>query len=94
MTPAGHRMLRHGRIVTAASDNMCGVHLDIGRLYVIAGKAPLLNLCHYAKEYKKMSIIERTGFNGLYRKACKCEVSKTKFKYLHLYIIPKTYAYF
>lgn len=75
MTPEGQRTLKHGRIMTSAHDSMCGVNLQLGRLYIIAGRGDQLNLCHYAKEYKKMSIIERTGFTGAYKKGCACEVS-------------------
>ncbi|XP_005186137.1 tissue inhibitor of metalloproteinase [Musca domestica] len=75
MTPEGQRTLKHGRIMTSAHDSMCGVNLQLGRLYIIAGRGDQLNLCHYAKEYKKMSIIERTGFTGAYKKGCACEIS-------------------
>ncbi|TMW40607.1 hypothetical protein DOY81_014314 [Sarcophaga bullata] len=74
MTPEGHKVLRHGRLLTASEDSMCGVNLELGKLYVIAGRGAQLNLCNYVKEYQKMSIIERKGFSGIYRKACSCEV--------------------
>lgn len=76
MTPEGHKTLRHGRLLTPLEDSMCGVNLQLGKLYVIAGQGAQLNLCNYVKEYQKMSIIERKGFSGVYRKACGCEVSK------------------
>ncbi|XP_036224719.1 tissue inhibitor of metalloproteinase [Bactrocera oleae] len=74
MNEAGHKLLKHGRIVTPNSDAMCGINLDIGKLYVIAGRGPYLNSCSYVKEYQKMSVIERRGFAGAYRKGCKCSV--------------------
>ncbi|XP_037823387.1 tissue inhibitor of metalloproteinase [Lucilia sericata] len=78
MTPEGHKTLRHGRVLTPLEDSMCGVNLILGKLYVIAGRGAQLSLCNYVKEYQKMSIIERKGFSGVYRKACGCEV-KTCF---------------
>ncbi|XP_061399232.1 tissue inhibitor of metalloproteinase-like [Musca vetustissima] len=75
MTQEGQRTLKHGRIMTSAHDSMCGVNLQLGRLYVIAGRGDQLNMCHYAKEYKKMSIIERTGFTGAYKKGCGCQIT-------------------
>ncbi|XP_073817475.1 tissue inhibitor of metalloproteases [Musca autumnalis] len=76
MTPEGQQTLKHGRIMTSGHDSLCGgFDLQLGRLYVIASRGPQLNMCHYAKEYKKMSIIERTGFTGAYKKGCGCEIS-------------------
>ncbi|KAM7363562.1 tissue inhibitor of metalloproteases [Cochliomyia hominivorax] len=74
MTPEGHKILKHGRLLTPLEDSMCGVNLTLGKLYVIAGQGTQLNSCHYIKEYQQMSIIERRGFSGVYRKACSCEV--------------------
>ncbi|XP_037946755.1 tissue inhibitor of metalloproteinase [Teleopsis dalmanni] len=74
MNSAAHKMLKHGRIITPDSDAGCGINLEVGKLYVIAGRAPYLNLCSYVKEYLKMSVIERRGFSGVYRKGCKCEI--------------------
>ncbi|XP_013097182.1 tissue inhibitor of metalloproteinase [Stomoxys calcitrans] len=75
MTEEGQMTLRHGRIISSSADSMCGVNLELGRLYVIAGRGSQLNLCHYAKEYKKMSIIERTGFTGAYKRGCSCSIT-------------------
>ncbi|TMW41230.1 hypothetical protein DOY81_013689, partial [Sarcophaga bullata] len=61
-------------IIKILQVSMCGVNLELGKLYVIAGRGAQLNLCNYVKEYQKMSIIERKGFSGIYRKACSCEV--------------------
>lgn len=75
MTDAAQNVLKHGRLSTALSDSMCGVDLEVGKLYVVAGKGSKLTLCDYIKEYQKMSIIERRGFAGAYRKGCKCKVN-------------------
>jgi len=74
MNAEGHKTLKHGRIMTSNSDASCGVHLEIGKLYTIAGRGDHLSLCSYAKEYTKMSIIERRGFSGVYSKGCKCHI--------------------
>uniref|UniRef100_A0A1L8EDF8 Putative secreted metalloprotease n=1 Tax=Haematobia irritans TaxID=7368 RepID=A0A1L8EDF8_HAEIR len=74
MNDEGQRTLRHGRIMSSDSESMCGVNLELGRLYVIAGRGNQLNSCQYYKEYKKMSIVERTGFTGAYKKGCSCRI--------------------
>lgn len=68
-------MLRDGRLSTPNNDAMCGIQLDIGKVYIIAGRMPQLNLCSYYKEYTKMTISERHGFSGAYGLACNCTVS-------------------
>lgn len=75
MTEAAETVLKHGRLSTAFSDAMCGVNLEVGKLYVVAGRGSKLNLCNYIKEYQKMTIIERRGFSGAYRKGCKCKIN-------------------
>lgn len=64
---------------TPSEDSMCGVNLTVGKLYLIAGKSSKLSICNYVKEYSKMSIVERRGFAGAYKKGCACEVS-SKFE--------------
>lgn len=70
-------MLRDGRLSTPNAHSMCGIQLDIGKVYIIAGRMPQLNLCSYYKEYTKMTIAERHGFSGAYGMACNCTVSRT-----------------
>ncbi|XP_020810962.1 tissue inhibitor of metalloproteases [Drosophila serrata] len=74
-TPEARRMLRDGRLATPLADSMCGMKLDIGKVYIIAGKMPALNVCHYVKEYIKMTKTERHGFSGGYAKSCSCTVT-------------------
>ncbi|SPP87718.1 tissue inhibitor of metalloproteinase [Drosophila guanche] len=74
-TPEARRMLRDGRLATPNSDSMCGIRLDLGKVYIIAGRMPTLNVCSYYKEYTKMTITERHGFSGGYAKSCNCTVS-------------------
>ena len=87
MNEKGHDFLKHGRIMTPDNEGMCGVKLDIGKLYVIAGRAPHFDQCSYVKEYQKMTVVERRGFAGAYRKGCKCEVSKKMRSNLYFLII-------
>ncbi|ALC47043.1 Timp [Drosophila busckii] len=74
-TPEARHMLRDGRLATPNSDSMCGMQLDIGKVYIIAGRMPQLNLCNYHKEYIKMTINERHGFSGAYGKFCNCTIT-------------------
>lgn len=69
-------MLRDGRISTPGEDSMCGVDLQLGRLYIIAGRMPQLNLCNYYKDYTKMTINERHGFSGGYSLGCNCTLNR------------------
>ncbi|XP_037925254.1 tissue inhibitor of metalloproteinase [Hermetia illucens] len=71
MSEKAKSYLKEGRIMTAKSESMCGLTLEIGKIYVIAGKnGPTVNLCNYVKAYKDMTTVERRGFAGLYRKGC------------------------
>ncbi|XP_043656808.1 tissue inhibitor of metalloproteinase [Drosophila teissieri] len=71
-TPEARQMLRDGRLSTPKDDAMCGVHLRLGRVYIVAGRIPTLNICSYYKEYTKMTKTERHGFMGGYAKATNC----------------------
>ncbi|XP_017039930.1 tissue inhibitor of metalloproteinase [Drosophila ficusphila] len=74
-TPEARRMLRDGRLATPRDDGMCGIKLDLGKVYIVAGRMPYLTICSYYKEYTKMTITERHGFSGGYAKGAKCEVT-------------------
>lgn len=59
-------------------DSMCGgLELKVGKLYLIAANTALVGICNYVKEYSKMTIVERRGFAGGYKKGCSCEVYYT-----------------
>ncbi|XP_068155885.1 tissue inhibitor of metalloproteinase [Drosophila tropicalis] len=73
-TPEALRMLRDGRLTAPSMESMCGISLDIGKVYIIAGRVPMLNICSYYKEYTKMTVTERHGFSGGYGKSCNCTV--------------------
>lgn len=69
--------LREGRLFIPAMDSMCGgLSLKIGKLYLIAASSQNLNICNYVKEYSEMTIVERRGFAGAYKKGCACMVCR------------------
>ncbi|XP_034485026.1 tissue inhibitor of metalloproteinase [Drosophila innubila] len=74
-TPEARKMLRDGRLSTPILDSMCGIKLDLGKVYIIAGRLPHLTACGYYKQYTKMTIAERHGFSGAYKMACNCTVT-------------------
>lgn len=75
MSPKAHQKLRDGRLITPTMDSMCGgLNLKVGKLYLIAGNGVKIGICNYAKEYSQMTIVERRGFAGGYKKGCPCEV--------------------
>lgn len=75
MSPKAHQQLRDGRLITPTMDSMCGgLNLKVGKLYLIAGNGAKIGICNYAKEYSQMTIVERRGFAGGYKKGCPCEV--------------------
>ncbi|EDV49653.1 tissue inhibitor of metalloproteinase [Drosophila erecta] len=73
-TPEARRMLRDGRLSTPRDEGMCGIRLRLGRVYIVAGRIPSLNLCSYYKEYTAMTKTERHGFSGGYAKGANCTV--------------------
>lgn len=79
MEEKANSFLKSGKISTATSESMCGIKLHPGKLYMIAASAPHLGLCNYVKEYSKMTIVEKRGFAGAYKKGCSCVV---RSKYL------------
>lgn len=57
------------------------IYTEIGQLYAIAGNSHKVNLCQYVKEYSLMSITEKRGIAGAYKKGCACEVSRQLNQY-------------
>lgn len=75
MSKNANHSLKDGRIITASDGSLCGMKLNVGSLYVISGEDNRINICsNYVKEYSKMTIVERRGFAGGYKKGCLCEV--------------------
>lgn len=76
MSPDAQHLLRDGRLMTPSMDSMCGgLNLKVGKLYMIAASTQHIGICNYVKEYSQMSIVERRGFAGGYKKGCDCKVS-------------------
>lgn len=76
MSPDAQHLLRDGRLMTPSMDSMCGgLNLKVGKLYMIAADTQHIGICNYVKEYSQMSIVERRGFAGGYKKGCDCKVS-------------------
>lgn len=70
MSEKAQRELKHGRIMTASTDSMCGTTFDIGKIYVIAGRGPHISTCGFSKPFSSLTTVERRGFNGFYKKGC------------------------
>ncbi|XP_037025642.1 tissue inhibitor of metalloproteinase [Bradysia coprophila] len=80
MSKNANHSLKDGRIITASSESMCGMQLNVGSLYVISGKDNRVDICNnYVKEYSKMTIVERRGFAGGYKKGCLCEINMARW---------------
>ena len=70
-----------GHLYTPSVDSLCGIQLEIGETYVVAGRVyegkPRLNLCNLAMRWSEVTKRQRKGFKGLYAKGCICDVSST-----------------
>lgn len=74
MNDKAKQYLKHGRLMTAPNDALCGYEFKIGQLYAIIGRGPSIGLCDYIKEYSQLTMAEKRGIAGAYRKGCSCEV--------------------
>uniref|UniRef100_U5EKP2 Putative metalloproteinase inhibitor 3 n=1 Tax=Corethrella appendiculata TaxID=1370023 RepID=U5EKP2_9DIPT len=74
MNPAAERYLKQGRIMTPIDDSACGIKLEIGQLYVFAGSDYHVNLCSFVRKYADLTIVEKRGIAGSYRKGCTCKI--------------------
>lgn len=74
MSNETNQLLRDGRLITPPQDSLCGISLKVGKLYLISASNSRITLCDYIKEYSKMTIVERRGFAGGYKKGCPCDV--------------------
>lgn len=76
MSEKARHYLKHGRIFSAGNDGMCGIDFNLGELYLIAGSSPNVGICNYVKQYSKMTLVEKRGVAGGYKKGCECKVSE------------------
>lgn len=74
MSEKAQHYLKHGRIFSASIDSMCGYNFKLGELYLIAASSPNVGICHYIRPYSEMSIVEKRGVAGGYKKGCECSV--------------------
>ncbi|XP_063703899.1 tissue inhibitor of metalloproteinase [Culicoides brevitarsis] len=75
MSEKAHHYLKHGRIFSAGNDGMCGIDFKLGELYLIAGSSPNVGICNYVKQYSKMTLVEKRGVAGGYKKGCECKIN-------------------
>ncbi|XP_052870341.1 tissue inhibitor of metalloproteinase [Anopheles cruzii] len=66
--------LRHGKLYTAQDEAQCGVKLEPNKVYVIAANTPMVGLCNFVRPYSNLTIVEKRGLAGVYRKGCGCNI--------------------
>ncbi|RZC33743.1 TIMP domain containing protein [Asbolus verrucosus] len=76
--------LKSGRLLTATDEAMCGVNLEVGKLYAISGTVYSLkahvNLCGMAIQWKDLTRRQRKGLKVIYKHGCDCRVDYCKHK--------------
>lgn len=75
MSETANELLKHGRIFSSDSDAMCGIDLRPGELYLIAASGINVGICNFIQPYSQLTIVEKRGFAGGYKKGCECSVS-------------------
>uniref|UniRef100_A0A182M9Z8 NTR domain-containing protein n=1 Tax=Anopheles culicifacies TaxID=139723 RepID=A0A182M9Z8_9DIPT len=75
MSEEARKFLRHGKLFTASSGSMCGITLEPNKLYAIAANSEQVGLCDYVHPYSNLTIVERRGLSGIYRKGCGCRIN-------------------
>ncbi|CAH1155916.1 unnamed protein product [Phaedon cochleariae] len=72
--------LKSGRLISAADESMCGVKLQLGKLYVLSGRIHSLkahiNLCGMITEWESLTRRQRKGLKLLYRHGCSCDIKR------------------
>lgn len=74
MSEEARNLLRNGKLYTASQSAMCGVQLDPNTLYAIAANTDHVGLCDFIRPYSQLTIVEKRGLAGIYRKGCQCEI--------------------
>lgn len=75
MSPQAKKYLKGGRVFTSVFDSMCGVTLAVNQVYVIMGRSGKLNQCSdYIQRYSDLTIVNKRGIAGGYKKGCACDV--------------------
>ncbi|XP_023029098.2 tissue inhibitor of metalloproteinase [Leptinotarsa decemlineata] len=70
--------LKSGRLNTPMYDSMCGVQLELGKLYVISGRIFSLrahvNMCGMIMPWESLTRRQRKGLRLLYGHGCSCGI--------------------
>lgn len=74
MSPRAQKLLKQAKLITPPSDSTCGLQLEINQLYVIAAKDVHVGLCSFVRKYSDLTIVEKRGMAGIYRKGCPCMI--------------------
>ncbi|XP_058468040.1 tissue inhibitor of metalloproteinase isoform X2 [Malaya genurostris] len=74
ISPRAKKLLKHGKLVTPPFDSMCGLQLEVNQLYAIAAQDTHVGLCNYVRKYSELTIVEKRGLAGIYRKGCSCKI--------------------
>lgn len=74
MSPHAQKLLRPGKLITPPESSLCGVQLEVNQLYAIAAKDVHISLCGFVRKYGDLTIVEKRGLAGIYRKGCPCEI--------------------
>uniref|UniRef100_A0A182NL89 NTR domain-containing protein n=1 Tax=Anopheles dirus TaxID=7168 RepID=A0A182NL89_9DIPT len=76
MSDEARKLLRNGKLYTASSSSMCGITLEPNKLYAIAANSDEVGLCDFVRPYADLSIVEKRGLAGIYRKGCRCKINQ------------------
>lgn len=74
MTPRAQKLLKQGKLITPPTDSMCGIRLEPNQLYAIAARDIHVGLCSFVRKYSDLTIVEKRGLAGIYRKGCPCQI--------------------
>lgn len=74
MTPRAQKLLKQGKLITPSKDSMCGLQLEVNQLYAIAAQDIEVGLCSFVHKYANLTIVEKRGLAGIYRKGCPCKI--------------------
>lgn len=76
MSDEARQLLRNGKLYTASSSSVCGITLEPNKLYAIAADSDEVGLCDFIRPYSELSIVEKRGLAGIYRKGCRCKINQ------------------
>ncbi|XP_053660944.1 tissue inhibitor of metalloproteinase [Anopheles marshallii] len=76
MSEEARKLLRHGKLFTPSQSSLCGITLEPNKLYAIAANSEQVGLCDFVRPYSDLSIVEKRGLAGIYRKGCKCKINQ------------------